>query len=294
MQSFALLRLAAVVFAGVSLVVSGDVAGKLLTLNGLEPIMVAWTRLVIGVVVVLPFSGLKLSELHSLRDWRVLLRAACITNAIFCIQIALLHEPVANVFGALFIAPLISFILSMIFLGEKPSRTRAILLGLGFIGVLLVVKPGFGASFGMVYGIAAGMSYGGYLMLTRVTSPLYRPRLLLMTQLIVGSIVVTPLGIQATLPDMDPITLLLILISALTSAAGNLLLAIANRNAEASLIAPLVYTQLITATVLGIIVFNDWPDTYSFAGLTLIAVSGLASLRDHHKQQTRHSIRHQT
>ncbi len=281
----ALIRLAFVVFVAVSLVVIGDVAGKLLSARGVEPIMVAWTRLVIGVVVVLPFSGLKLSELNSLRDWRVLLRAACITNAIFCIQMALLHEPVANVFGALFIAPLISFILSMVFLGEQPSRMRAVLLGLGFVGVLLVVKPGFGASFGMVYGVIAGISYGCYLMLTRVTSPLYRPRLLLMTQLIVGSIAVTPLGMQAALPDMTPYMVLLILISALASAGGNLLLAVANRNAEASLIAPLVYTQLITATVLGVVVFDDWPDLYSFAGLSLIALSGLASLRNHHKTQ---------
>ena len=80
------------------------------------------------------------------------------------------------------------------------------------------------------------------------------------------------------LPALDTRLSLLILVSALGSAAGNYLLVIANRRGEASLIAPLVYSQLISATVFGVLVFNDWPDRYALLGLIVIAVSGLGSL----------------
>ena len=77
---------------------------------------------------------------------------------------------------------------------------------------------------------------------------------------------------------------LLVALSAGASACGNFMLVIANRTAEASLIAPLVYSQLISATVLGVLVFGDWPDGWSLLGLALIALSGIGSLWASHKK----------
>ncbi|MGR3838375.1 MAG: EamA/RhaT family transporter, partial [Cognatishimia sp.] len=71
---------------------------------------------------------------------------------------------------------------------------------------------------------------------------------------------------------------LLILGSALGSAAGNYLLVLANRRAEASLIAPLVYSQLITATLASVVIFGDLPNGLALIGLGLILISGGASL----------------
>ncbi len=70
----------------------------------------------------------------------------------------------------------------------------------------------------------------------------------------------------------------LVAISAGGSAMGNFLLVMASRRAEASLIAPLVYSQLLSAMVLGVLVFGDWPDVWALAGLALIALSGVGSL----------------
>ena len=66
--------------------------------------------------------------------------------------------------------------------------------------------------------------------------------------------------------------------SAVFSAAGNYLLVIANRMADASLIAPLVYSQLIYGAIFGIVVFGDVPDASSTLGLLLISLSGFGSL----------------
>jgi drug/metabolite transporter (DMT)-like permease len=278
MDSMFLLRIAGVVFAAVTFVVIGDTAGKLLTARGVEPFFIAWTRFALAAVVLLPFSGLTLPELSNLRDWRLLLRGAFIAGGICCILTALRTEPIANVFGAFFVGPIVSYVLAIQFLGESPSRGRTVLLGLGFVGVLLVVKPGFGASVGMVFAFAAGGCYGAYLAMTRTVAGAYRPRFLLMSQLIVGTVLLTPLGLSVDLPDFDLPIVALIIVSALGSALGNYLLVLANKSAEASLIAPLVYTQLFSATVAGLLVFGDWPDTYALLGLILIALSGFGSL----------------
>lgn len=274
----ALLRLAGLVFTAVSFVVLGDTAGKLLTSNGVGPFFVAWSRFAIAAILFIPFSGLKQHELTAFLDWRVLLRAGFIACGICSILTALKTEPIANVFGAFFIGPIVSHILAVLFLGEKPSLRRALLLALGFCGVILVVKPGFGANQGIVFALFAGLCYGAYLATTRMIAGQFRPRLLLLSQLIIGAVILTPLGLGASFPPIQAGAGMLVLTSALGSALGNYLLVIAHRHAEASLIAPLVYTQLISATVLGILVFADWPDAYSLIGLTIIALSGLASL----------------
>lgn len=284
MDTTRLLRLAGIVFAAVSFVVVGDTSGKLLTARGVDPFFIAWTRFALAALVLLPFSGLSLRELPDLRDWRVLVRGMFITCGICCILTALRTEPIANVFGAFFVGPIVSYILAILFLGETPSQSRSMLLAVGFAGVLLVVKPGFGISVGMVFALAAGGCYGAYLVMTRTVAGVYRPRFLLISQLIVGSVLLTPLGLSVELPDFQLPILGLIALSALGSAVGNFLLVLANKSAEASLIAPLVYSQLLSATLAGFFVFGDWPDIYAFLGLVLIALSGFGSLFLHQRQ----------
>lgn len=271
-------RLAGIVFVAVTCVVIADTAGKLLTSSGVDPFVVSWTRFALAAIVLLPLSGLSLNEVTALKDWRVLVRAAFITCGIVCILTALKTEPIANVFGAFFIGPVVSFVLAIIFLGEKPSIIRSGLLALGFTGVMLVVKPGFDISSGMLFALAAGTCYGSYLVMTRTVAGQYRPRFLLISQLMIGTVILTPLGLTAELPTFNVNITILIVVSALGSAIGNYLLVIASKTAEASLIAPLVYSQLISATVLGVLVFGDWPDLYSMLGLILIATSGIGSL----------------
>ncbi|MCV6597105.1 MAG: DMT family transporter [Mangrovicoccus sp.] len=278
-----LVHLAALVFVAVSFVVIGDTAGKLLTSHGVHPFIVAWTRFGLAAALLLPLSGLSRSGLRAFRDWRVLLRAGTITAAICCILTALRSEPIANVFGAFFIGPVVSYILAIAFLGERPTRRRSLLLALGFAGVMLVVKPGFGATTGIFFALAAGSFYGAYLAMTRLVAGAYPPRLLLISQLLIGSVILTPVGLSVPFPDLSPALAGLILLSALGSALGNFLLVLANKSAEASLIAPLVYTQLLSATIAGVLVFGDWPDFYALAGLILIAASGLGSLIAHHR-----------
>lgn len=255
-----LLRLIATIFIAVTCVVIGDTAGKLLTGGGVDPFIVAWSRFFLAALMLLPFSRLTPRELPALLNRSVLLRAVFIVCGICCILTALKTEPIANVFGAFFVGPVVSYILAIVFLGERPSIQRNLLLAIGFAGVMLVVKPGFGSSAGMAYALAAGTFYGAYLVMTRALAGSFRPRFLLISQLLIGAVVLAPFGLRSNFPVPDMPLFALLLISAVGSAVGNYLMVMASRKAEASLIAPLVYSQLISATGLGIVVFGDWPD----------------------------------
>ncbi|MDG1408458.1 MAG: DMT family transporter [Octadecabacter sp.] len=278
MQSPALWRVGAIMLASMTLIVGGDVAAKVLSQNGVSPIFTAWTRFALAALVLLPFSGLTRSDAPALRDPRVWLRALLIMAGICLILTALRTEPVANTFGAFFVGPIVAFALSAVLLKERITLLRSVLLGLSFVGVLLVVKPGFGATVGMGFALLAGVFHGCYVVATRWIAPLYRPRLLLISQLVLGGVILAPFGLAA-LPDaLTWGALGLVVISAMGSAFGNLLLVTLSKTTPSNVIAPLIYTQLIPATMLGFVVFSDWPDWISFVGLAVIFATGIASL----------------
>ncbi|MDC1228452.1 MAG: DMT family transporter [Octadecabacter sp.] len=278
MQSPALWRVGAIMLASMTLIVGGDVAAKVLSQNGVSPIFTAWTRFALAALVLLPFSGLTRSDAPALRDPRVWLRALLIMAGICLILTALRTEPVANTFGAFFVGPIVAFALSALLLKERITLLRSVLLGLSFVGVLLVVKPGFGATVGMGFALLAGVFHGCYVVATRWIARLYRPRLLLISQLVLGGVILMPFGLAA-LPDaLTWGALGLVVISAMGSAFGNLLLVTLSKTTPSNVIAPLIYTQLIPATMLGFVVFSDWPDWISFVGLAVIFATGIASL----------------
>jgi len=266
---------AAMVITAMFLIVGGDVAGTMMTREGVSPFYVAWSRFAVAAAILLPFAGLRLADIRW--DWRLALRGLLISCGVFFILTALKTETVANVFGAFFIGPIIAFVLSVVLLKERASFTRAVLLVIGFLGVFLVVKPGFGMTQGLAYALIAGCFHGSYLVATRWLAGDYRPRFLLWSQLFVGAIALAPFG-STQIPSLDQTTIMLTILSALGSAFGNLLIVLANRRANATTIAPLIYSQLVHATFLGWLIFGTLPDGLSLIGLAVIMISGIASV----------------
>ena len=270
------LRALPLMLLAMTLIPAGDTAGKLLGEAGVAPVFTAWSRFALGAIMVLPFV-LHLSPLRLLRDWRVWLRGLLLAGGILSILTALRTEPVANVFGAFFVGPILAYGLSAWLLREGFSRVRMVLLGIGFLGVLLVVKPGFGMTPGLGFAVLAGVFYGAFLTASRWLSEIARPGVLLFSQLAVGAVALAPFGLAA-LPVLAPTISALTLGSALGSMLGNLCLILALRMAPASQLAPFVYTQLIAATALGWAVFGALPDALTFVGLAVLLISGLATL----------------
>lgn len=270
-------RVVLMVVSAMVLIVSGDAAAKVLGRGGFDPVFVAWTRFALAAVIVAPFAGLQRGDLKLAMDWRLVLRALLIVGGIVCILTALKTEPMANVFGGFFVGPIVAYVLSALLLKEVVTWRRSALLALSFVGVLVVVRPGFGMTTGMGFAVLAGCLHGSYLVATRWLAGGFRPRFLLLSQLVIGAILIAPFAI-GPVPEITAPLAGLIMISAMGSAIGNLLLVLVNRTTPANVIAPLIYSQLIVATVLGVIVFGECPDGFTLLGLAIIAAAGASSV----------------
>ena len=265
-----------VILLAMTLIPLGDTAGKLMMQQGAPPIFVAWSRALIGTLCLLPFSGLRLSELSLFYNWRIILRALLFVGAVTSILQGIKTEPLANIFGAFFIGPILSYFLAALLLKEKITKLRSILLFIGFLGALMVIKPGFGMTRGIGFAVLAGCFYGCMLVANRWLIGNYRPKFILFSTLTIGTLVMTPFSLDS-IPSLNTDLCLLVLLSAVSSAIGNLLIIEANRRLPASVIAPFVYTQLIAATFFGYVVFNNLPDSLSLLGLLILLFSGFAS-----------------
>lgn len=271
----AMLQAVILMFVAMSMIPAGDLCGKLLTGSGLAtPAFVAWSRFAIGAALILPFVPRRAYGL--LADWRLWLRAGLLTGGIFSIQMALSTEPMANVFAAFFIGPVVSYVLSVLLLREPATALRSLLMGLGFVGVLIVVRPGLGGSANLLWAVLAGCFYGGFLTSSRWLSNVGTPLELSLTQLLLSALLMLPLGL-AELPEFSVSTTGLVVGSAAFSMLGNLLLLSVYARVQAVKLAPMVYFQLVAAVGLGWAVFSQLPDIWTWAGLAVVLSAGLGS-----------------
>lgn len=269
----------ALMLAAMALIPAGDTAGKMLTdTANVAPAFVAFSRFALGALMILPFLGDTGISPRLFADWRIWLRGALIAGGIGSILTALSTETMANVFGAFFIGPILSYFLSALLLREKISWGQTALLMLGFAGVLVVVRPGFGMTAGTGFALLAGTCYGCFLVMSRWLSGIARPRALLFSQLVIGAIILAPFAVTRVPETLTLPMTGLVLASALGSMLGNLALVFAYRRAEASRLAPFIYTQLIAAAAYGYLFFGELPDAMTQLGLAILITAGAGSV----------------
>lgn len=263
-----------IMLVAMSFIPAGDAASKILTSElGVAPVFVVWTRFLIGGLLILPFTWR--TGFTVWRDWRVWFRASIIALGISCITQAFKSAPLADVFGAFFIAPMISFILSVWLLKEHARAVQGILVAIGFIGVVLIVRPGLQFTPGLGWAVLAGCCYGVFLTTSRWLAGQVALGGLMLSQMLVPVILTTPF-VFGNIPDLTPHVILLASVSAAGSMIGNVLMLVAYKMQEASKLAPFVYFQLISAVALGWIVFDELPDAMTVAGMILIICTGAA------------------
>ncbi|MEN8892266.1 DMT family transporter [Planktotalea arctica] len=263
-----------IMLIAMSFIPAGDAASKVMTSElGVAPVYVVWTRFVIGALILLPFTWR--AGLCVLWDWRVWFRASLVAGGISCITQAIKFAPLADVFGAFFIAPMISFVLSVWLLKERARLVQALLVVLGFVGVLLIVRPGFETSQGLGWAVIAGCFYGTFLTASRWLAGQVAIGGLMLTQMVGPTLLITPF-VLGNFPQITPQIAGLTLVSGACSMAGNVLMLFAYRMQEASKLAPFVYFQLLSAVVLGWAIFGDLPSALTLLGMGVIVVAGSA------------------
>lgn len=208
-----------------------------------------------------------------------ILRALTLTATVggFFLAVGLL--PLADVIAIGFIAPVLITILSVLFLGEKVGAKQWIAILVGFGGVLIIVQPG-GDLFHWEAAVplAAALGAAIYQTMTRPISRVVEPPAILYTATLVG-LVVTGLAMPFLWEMPSTGALLNLFAAACLGAGAHFMLIKAYQQAEASVVAPFAYSELIWASALGFAVFGDIPAWTTLAGGLVLAASGLYLLK---------------
>lgn len=194
---------------------------------------------------------------------------------------ALAHIPLADATAVGFASPLITVALAAILLREHVSPRRWCGVALGFIGVMVALRPPFltGAPLHWAYLLPLGTAcmFAFYAILTRRLAALDDSRVTIFHTGLAASLatgLAQPLVFVAPLPAEWGLMIAVGVLGAISHG----LLVMAYARAPASLLAPLSYTQLIWASLAGILVFGDWPDGITLLGAAIIAAGGLLTL----------------
>jgi len=249
----------------------------------------AWARFSLGACLLLPLACLKrsASTLSQAFFVKQSVRGLLIALTVVTIIKAVSLSPIAEVFGCFFIGPVLSVILSVFLLGEKARPAEWLSVILGFVGVLLVVQPtflGFGSvqtttielvdRSGLYWALLAGVFYGLFLVATRWAANIGDPVAQVSLQFVVAALVLTPFAIPDLL-NYGVESLRFLLAMSISSVLSNYCSIQALARAQAAALAPVVYMQVVAATFLGIIMFNESIGMIAGLGLTVIVSSGL-------------------
>lgn len=206
----------------------------------------------------------------------VILRSASLCIASLFMGLALQLIPVAETTAINFLAPILVVLISPL-LGERISFVGWVAVVMGFIGVILIVRPGSGLNiYGIVFCLIAACANTTYQLMSRVLASTERAITLLFYTTLVGSIcfgLTMPWFWENKLPNS--LELALFLGMGLSGGLGHYFFTLAYSHAPASLLAPVLYLQLLWAALLGWLIFDSIPDTLSILGMIIIATSGL-------------------
>ena len=181
-----------------------------------------------------------------------------------------------------FVSPLIVTLLSAILLKEQVGYRRWIAVIIGFIGAIIVIRPGFNEiSLATFAGLGTGISYAFYVITTRKLSSIDSPLLTLIFTGLSGAIIISIIVPFVWITPNYTQWLFLIGLAAVGT-LGHFFLILSLNFAEASKLAPFAYFEIVTNIIIGYYFFGDLPDRWIWIGLIIIVSSGVyITTREH-------------
>ena len=253
--------------------------------DDLPILQITWARYFFTVAFVFPImfffykKQLVLSDKPRLQIFRGLI----LLSANICFFYAISVISLAKALTLAFIAPLIVTAFSPILLGEKVGYRRWTAVAVGFIGSLIVIRPGFlEFNLASMAALATGFFYGFYLIITRKLSTSDNPLLTLLITGMVGALLVSIIiPFYWVKPTLNQWSLMAGI--GVFACIGHLFLILSLKYADASKLAPLGYTEIIPNVIIGYYFFSELPDNWTYLGLFIIVLSGLyISRREYH------------
>jgi drug/metabolite transporter (DMT)-like permease len=249
------------------------------TLSAYFPVMeIIWARyffaFVFMLVLFLPRSGRALFTIRRF-DTQVVRGLLLFFSSYFYFH-GIAHLPLATAASISLSSPIIVTALSPRLLGEQVGPRRWAAVGVGFIGALIVVRPGQAAvDWHVLLVVASTVCSAFYQIFSRRYGQAERPDASATLATIVGTVAASPLlPFEWVTPTLGWQVALFVGMGVMAG-AGHYFLTIAYSQAPAAVVSPFNYTQLIGAALLGYLVFNELPDLWTWVGSTVIIASGL-------------------
>lgn len=245
--------------------------------RSVDPMLAVWARYVSSVVLVSlvlnPWTapGLLRTRRPLLQTGRSVLLLGSTALNFFALQ----HLQLAESISIQFATPLLVALLAGPILGEWIGPRRLAAVGIGFVGVLVVTKPGAEGLHPAVFlSVGSAVCYALYGISTRLLAASDSSATTMTYSGLAGVLLLTPaLPLFWETPSL-PVAGLLLATGAF-GALGHWLLILAHARAPAPVLAPFIYTQLIWMTALGYVLFGDVPDAGTLAGGAIVVASGL-------------------
>lgn len=252
-----------------------DALAKLLS-RDLPVLEIVWARYMAQSLVLLPFViwqhgrlALKLREgpLQVVRSGLHLLAGILFFSALSLV-------PLADCVATFFVSPLIITALSVPLLAERLGPWRVGAVVAGFIGILLIVRPGFAAvSYGLLLALGAGCAHALFAIASRKLAGSDPPLIGTFVIGLIGSVVLgCAMPFVWVWPDHGQWALLAAV--GLIAAFCQLLVIMAYEHAPASQLAPFAYLEMVSATILGLLLFGDFPTAITWLGIVIVIASG--------------------
>ena len=245
--------------------------------DDLPILQITWARYFFTVAFVFPIMLFfyKKQLVWSDKPRLQIFRGLILLSANICFFYAISVISLAKALTLAFIAPLIVTAFSPILLGEKVGFRRWTAVAVGFIGSLIVIRPGFlEFNLASMAALATGFFYGFYLIITRKLSTSDNPLLTLLITGMVGALLVSLIiPFYWVKPTLNQWSLMAGI--GVFACIGHLFLILSLKYADASKLAPLGYTEIIPNVIIGYYFFSELPDNWTYLGLFIIVLSGL-------------------
>lgn len=253
-----------------------DAQAKLLT-AWFHPMQIVWTRqlgLLAGVLVLLTVTGP--SILRTRRPELQVLRGVLVVFSASCFVFALRYVPLADAVAVSFVAPFMVTIMGALFLREKVGLRRWSAVTIGFVGTLIVIRPGLGVVHPAVFlVVAAATAFALRQILSRALAASDRT-----ATTVAYTAIASVLLLSAPLPFFwetpEAVWQLALLVGlAVCAGLGELLVIKALETGQAIVLAPVHYSLILWATFYGWLIFDQLPDRWTWLGAAIIVATGL-------------------
>ena len=243
----------------------------------LPVLMIAWGRYLAFLITIssISFTIYGISTIRPTRPILQWVRGIAFVTSATCTIAALQGLPLADTIAILFVYPFVATALSPWLLKERLQAAHWISITVGFIGVLVVMRPSVdGVSIHALLALCSGLAFGIQLVVTRQLSGSSHPVVTATYTAAIGTIVLSCIIPWAWTP-LNTSQLQTLGLIGIIAAAGQFMVIKACDRADASALAPFGYLEIIGAAFVGLLMFSDWPDQLTFTGIGIIIFSGV-------------------